>query len=132
VLEAWHVRCFCNNPRFTRLLSFHADAAALADSEILIDKLIRRRFHHAGPSREEDHRHVQPFKCPQCGSQCEIIDEQLSIAMERAYVRWIPPRDSTVEALFLVGFYGHKIPARVAGFRETEDSEEFLAALKSP
>ena len=127
---AWENACFCNREAFKRLTSFEmGSAAALADGQIIINEIIRKKFSADGPLEDRDFEQMQRYVCPQCGSRCQVFWEQFSIKMDRHYAIWPSPPARSSEALFIVGFYGFDPPAQVAGFKRADSVDQFIDSL---
>jgi len=128
--SAWDSACFCNSEAFKRLTSFEmGSAAAIADGQIIINEIIRKKFSADGALEDTNFEQMQRYVCPQCGSRCQVFWEQFSIKMDRYYVVWASPPALLSEALFIIGFYGFDPPDQVRGFRRADSIDQFVAAL---
>lgn len=132
IVASWSQTCFCANPGFRKLLSFDfrdydIGPTGLADSEILIDELIRKRFIQTSDSESRPSHIIQAYQCPQCRATCRVMIEEFSISMYRSTVAFNghPSRDG--EGLYLVGFYGFKRDdfEMIHDFRRAESIEPF-------
>ena len=135
VYREWKKKCFCSSPGFQKILAFNFEdyrigPTGCADTEILIDKIIRFKFIKTGlPDGEFETR--QKYKCPQCGAICTEEYADYNIHMYRSFAVYENP-DQAPEGLFLVGFYGFDMSEveKINDFRQTEDVDEYISCLK--
>jgi len=131
ILTAWQEGCFCASPGFRKLLSFdfqnyEIGPVGLADSEILIDSIIRKEFKSLSESGTFETTTI--YECPNCGTTCTECYADYSINMYRSTVTFDGDPAPAGEGLYLVGFYGFNREefARIIDFRRTESVEEFV------
>jgi hypothetical protein len=138
IVTAWDDRCFCANPGFLKLVSFNfrdydIGPTALADSEILIDAIIRQRFvrRHEPESR---HGEVsQAYECPQCGATCTELYAEFSIRMRQSTATFDLTPVLARKGLYLVGFYGFNGEefGKIHDFQRTSTPDDFIGQLKA-
>ncbi|WP_425397558.1 hypothetical protein [Aeoliella sp.] len=129
--------CLCAEPGFRKLLSFDFDdygtgPVALADSEIVGDAIVLRRFKLVGKVEDPPIGFaLRRYECPQCGAVCVAQFDEYSISMNRTVFRFESPGKAAESGLYLVGFRGFKREdfAKVTDFERTESQEEFLRSL---
>ena len=134
ILTAWERGCFCPAPGFRKLVSFDfrdyaIGPVGLADSEILIDSIIRQQFTTLSQLDDSEVSEISTtYQCPNCGATCTEIYAEFSISMYRSTVRFDGGSPAADEGLYLVGFYGFNREefARIDDFRRTESVEEFV------
>jgi hypothetical protein len=131
ILDAWDSRCFCRSEAFIRLVSLDLGSSALADAQILIHEIIEKRFVEKASVDKPAGRDGRSFTCPQCGTTCVVVWEQLSSAMDALHVEWPSAVVASGAVPYLVGFYGHEPPDEVDGLIRTRDPEVLLNARKS-
>lgn len=138
IVAAWDDRCFCANPGFQKLLSFDfrdysIGPTGLADSEILIDEIIRQRFTQRHKPDSDQGEITQAYECPQCGATCTELYAEFSISMYQSTVTFDLNPVLAAEGLYLVGFYGFKGSefAKINDFRPASSTEDFIRQLKT-
>jgi hypothetical protein len=137
ILSAWDKACFCRSSGFLKLVSFNFEdyeigPIALADSEILIQQIVRDHFTRDGePTSDGQGTTFQAYRCPQCGARCRETYAEYSISMYRSFVLFDDVSAKAPLGIYLVGFYGFNQGdfARVHDFRLASREEEFLAAM---
>lgn len=133
LIRAWKRRCFCASPGFQKLISFDfrdydiIGPVGLADTEILIDEIIRERFTKAKRHQSRTSDEWPDYICPQCGAKCSVGWEDFSISMNRSVAQFDGDFPQSETGLYLVGFYGFDRSefARIKDFRQTVDAEEY-------
>ncbi len=138
IVADWDGRCFCANPGFQKLLSFSfrnydISPSALADSEILIDAIIRQRFTQQREPRSRQGEVTQGYKCPQCGATCTELYAEFSISMYQSTVIFDLDPVLAHKGLYLVGFYGfdrNKF-GKIDDFQPAATTEDFTRQLKA-
>lgn len=136
VLQAWNAECFCRNPGFLKLLSFNCEdydigPVALADSEILIDEIIRRRFHRVGEPSSHRGFTTQDYSCPKCQRTCKETYAECSINMYCSYVSYKRSAPVCAEGIYLVGFYGFSGAdfGKIHDFRPATTKAQFISSI---
>lgn len=136
VVAAWDDRCFCASPGFQKLLSFDfrdygVVPTGLADSEILIDAIIRERFTRRGEPQSHQGESRQAYVCPQCQATCTELYAEFSISMYQSTVIFHNDPKAAAEGLYLVGFYGFKEDAfgKITDYRRASTVEAFMQEL---
>ena len=137
IIAAWERGCFCRSPGFRKLVSFNFEdygigPVALADSEILIQEIIRGRFTRDGEANSDGMgTSSQVYRCPKCGARCTETYAEYSVSMFRSFVIFETVPEKAASGIYLVGFRGFKQAdfAKIRDFRLTSDEDEFLASL---
>ena len=132
ILSAWDEQCFCASPGFQKLVSFDfrdygIGPTGLADSEILIQSIIRDRFKQQ-ERRSEHEISTQVHLCPQCKASCTERYEEYSINMYQSSVTYDRHPNRSATGLYLVGFYGFRQRefALVHDFQRAATVEQFV------
>lgn len=138
IVTAWNDNCFCANPIFQKLLSFNfrdygIGPAALADSEILIDALIRQRFTQQHEPKSHQGEITQVYKCSQCQATCTELYAEFSISMYQSMVTYDQNPTLAPSGLYLVGFYGFKQNefGKISDFQQASTPDDFIRQLKA-
>ena len=134
--KAWQDQCLCDSPVFRKLVSFNFDdygvgPTGLADAEILIDEIIRKKFEKTGDVTEEISSISQRFRCPRCGSACTEFWREFNINMSFSHVLFDKQPKRSDDAYYLVGFFGfarHDF-ANVSDFHRSPSTDDFLQRL---
>jgi hypothetical protein len=137
ILSAWRSRCLCAYGGFRKLLSFNfadygAGPMALADSEIVCQKIVRENFTRVGDvGRSLDGDILQRYSCPQCNTVCEEEYAEYSISMYRSFFRFLDTSEMADCGLYLVGMraFSQEDFSKVHDFREASSINEFLAFI---
>jgi hypothetical protein len=137
VLSAWQTNCLCANAGFRKLLSFNFDQygagpMALADSEIVGQRIVRENFARVGDaSRSQDGDILQRYLCPQCQTTCEEEYAEFSISMYRSFFRFLDTPHMADYGLYLVGMraFSQDDFLKVHDFREATSVDEFLTHI---
>lgn len=133
-------KCLCTSKGFRKLLSFNFEnyrrllpvtriaPTALADAEILIQKLIREGFVRVGSPKSAQGGTRQEYRCPRCGIGCIEIYTEYSINMARSFVLFNDDVPLLSKGYFLVGFYGfeEKDFKRINDFERAKNVDEFI------
>lgn len=134
--DAWQQNCFCSNRAFQKLVSFNFDdygigPTGLADSEILIDEIIRQNFDKLESANAGGGRVKQSYRCPQCDTTCSEHYREFSINMYQSYVLFNDQPSPSPRALFLVGWFGFKSDEfdKIHDFEKAPSIEQFLQQL---
>lgn len=137
VVAAWRRSCMCTSPGFRKLLAFDfrdydgIGPVGLADTEILIDVIVRNEFTAQGEPVSGAGETTQDYVCSQCGVRCTVHHEDYSINMACSVVDFADAEISASTGLYLVGFYGFKREdfGKVDDYRKAVSRDEFLRAL---
>lgn len=136
VVAAWGDRCFCGNPGFRKLISFDfrdygIGPTALADAEILIEAIVRKRFTRQHEPESHDGETLQVYSCPQCALSCTERYAEFSISMYQSTVSYDGHPALAARGLFLVGFYGfsRKQFEKIDDFEAAPTADEFIRRL---
>ena len=139
IVTAWDKQCFCAAPGFQKLLSFDfrnygIAPTGLADTEILINALIRQRFTPQDEPEKGTGERAQDYLCPQCQARCTEVYSEFSIHMYQTTVTYQAIPALAPVGHYLVGFYGLKQAdfLKVTDFERTSSVEAFLAQLQTP
>lgn len=137
IMADWEAECLCASPGFQKLLSFDfrdygIGPVGLADTEILIDAIVRQRFLRQDKSESSSGEVQQVCICPQCQATCTERYAEFSISMYQSVVTYEQPK-LALTGLYLVGFYGFKRDEfdKVDDFQRASTTEEFLRRLKA-
>ena len=138
IVTAWGRQCFCSNPRFQKLLSFNfrhygIGPSALADAEILIDTIIRKRFTPQHEAISHQGEITQAYKCPQCEATCTEVFAEFSINMYQSTVTYDLNPVLASHGLYLVGFYGFDKEdfKKISDFQLASTIDDFTGQLKA-
>lgn len=138
IVTAWDDQCFCANPGFQKLLAFNfrdydIGPTALADSEIIIDVIIRQRFTRQHEPKSHQGEITQVYMCPQCEATCTELYAEFSISMYQSTVTYDHNPTLADKGLFLVGYYGfnqHEF-GKINDYQESSAVDDFLRELKA-
>ncbi|MCA9254324.1 MAG: hypothetical protein KDA33_01745 [Phycisphaerales bacterium] len=134
LVRAWNQQCFCDSPGFQKLMSFDfhkygTNPVGLADTEILIDEIIRERFEKQGADTGPDPAGAWPtYRCPQCGATCDLGWQDYSISMNCSTVKFHGRRKRARVGLYVIGFYGFKRSSfePIKDFRRASSAKAYL------
>ncbi|HPF41454.1 MAG TPA: hypothetical protein P5081_22125 [Phycisphaerae bacterium] len=132
--NAWKQGCFCDSPGFQKLMSFDfqkygTNPVGLADTEILIDEIIRNRFKKEGGDKAPDPAAGWPtYTCPQCGATCDVGWQDYSISMNCSTVKFHGRRKRAKVGLYVIGFYGFskKSFEKIRDFKRASSAKAYL------
>ena len=133
-MNLYRGKCICNNTGLRSLMSFSfidycIGPTALADSEILIQELLRSGNENYVKTLVNDRG--WDFKCKTCGSVLREHYDEYSINMYQSFIEYFEKGEDVVP--FIVGFYGFKIDEcdKIKNFRSTSNVNTFLSYIKA-
>jgi hypothetical protein len=136
LVTAWFDRCFCANPGFQKLVAFDfrdygIAPTGLADSEIVIDTIIRQRFTRQNESDSHQGETRRVYMCPQCEATCTEWYAEFSVNMRQSSVAYDRNPQLAARGFYLVGFYGFDRDDfdRITDYQEASTAEAFMREI---
>jgi hypothetical protein len=134
ILNIYQGKCICANSGLRSLMSFsfidyRIGPIALADSEILIQELIRSGNESYDKTLIKDRG--WDFQCKTCGSVLHEHYDEYSINMYQSIIEYKAPIAGFVP--YLIGFYGFKLDEcdKIINFKLTTNINEFLSYVNA-